>query len=159
METLGIGELSRRTGLRPSAIRYYESLGLLTPSRRGKWRRYTPDAVEQLDVIRMARDLGFGIDEIRTLLNGFSPDTPPSERWRTLAREKLPQIDALIRHATAMKRILEVGLTCRCVRIEDCFIDDCAGVGASAASGLTLVPLRAQPASVRRARSAPGSAT
>jgi MerR family transcriptional regulator, redox-sensitive transcriptional activator SoxR len=152
METLGIGELASRTGLRPSAIRYYESLGLVTATRRGNWRRYTPDAVEHLQVIRMARDLGFGIEEIRTLLNGFSPETPPPERWRRLAQEKLPQLDALLRHALAMKRLLEVGLTCCCVRIEDCFIDDCAGISPSAGSGLTLVPLRAQPASMRRAR-------
>jgi MerR family transcriptional regulator, redox-sensitive transcriptional activator SoxR len=151
METLGIGELARRTGLRASAIRYYESLGLVNASRRGNWRRYTPDAVEHLAVVRMARDLGFGIDEIRTLLNGFSPETPPAERWRQLAQEKLPQLDALIRHASAMKRLLQVGLACRCVRIEDCFIDDCAGVNPNANSGLTLVPLRPQPASLRRA--------
>jgi MerR family transcriptional regulator, redox-sensitive transcriptional activator SoxR len=152
METMGIGELASKTGLRPSAIRYYESLGLVTANRRGNWRRYTPDAVEHLEVIRMARELGFGIDEIRTLLNGFSPETPPPDRWRQLAHEKLPQLDALIRHASAMKRLLEVGLTCRCVRIEDCFIEDCANINTSAGSGLTLVPLRAQPASVRRAR-------
>lgn len=152
METVGIGELAGRTGLRPSAIRYYESLGLLTANRQGKWRRYTPDAVEHLEVIRMARELGFGIDEIRTLLNGFSPETPPPERWRELAQEKLPQLDGLIRHASAMKRLLEVGLTCSCVRIEDCFIEDCAGVNTAAGSSLTLVPLRAQPASMRHAR-------
>jgi MerR family transcriptional regulator, redox-sensitive transcriptional activator SoxR len=153
METIGIGELARLTGVRASAIRYYESLGLLTVSRRGSWRRYSANAVEHLEVIRMARDIGFGIDEIRTLLNGFSSDTPPPERWRQLAQQKLPQIEALIRHASAMKRLLEVGLTCHCVRVEDCFLDDCAGVGTGPGSGLTIVPLRPQPASRRNARS------
>lgn len=154
METFGIGELARRTGVRPSAIRYYESLGLLTAQRSGSWRRYDSDAAEQLEVIRMARDLGFGIDEIQILLNGFSPEAPPAERWRQLAHEKIPQLDALIRHASAMKRLLEVGITCRCVRIEDCFIDDCAGVGTSGGQRLELVPLRPQPASLRQARDA-----
>jgi MerR family transcriptional regulator, redox-sensitive transcriptional activator SoxR len=152
METVGIGELARRTGVQPSAIRYYESLGLLTAGRRGRWRRYTAEAVDHLGAIRMARDLGFSIDEIRTLLNGFSPETPPPERWRQLADEKLPQLDALIRHASAMKRLLQVGLTCGCVRVEDCFIDDCAGVAQGAS--LTLVPLRPQSASLRHAREA-----
>lgn len=155
METIGIGELARRTGLTASAIRHYESLGLLRADRRGSWRRYDADAIEQLKVIRMARDLGFGTEEIRTLLNGFSADTPPSERWRQLASEKLPQLDALIQHATAMKRLLETGLSCRCVRIEDCFLNDCAGVNTSGQAGLTLVPLRPQPASLRKARSRP----
>ena len=153
METFGIGELARRTGVRPSAIRYYESLGVLPePSRNGRWRRYDATAVEHLEVIRRARDFGFGIDEIQTLLQGFSPDTPPPERWRQLAREKLPQLTALIQHASAMKRLLEVGLSCRCVRIEDCFLDDCADVGAAAGNALQLVPLRPQPVSVLNAR-------
>ena len=155
METIGIGELARRTGVRASAIRHYESLGLLSVGRSGSWRCYDAEAVEHVEVIRMARDLGFGIDEIRTLLNGFSRDTPPPERWRQLATEKVPQLDALIQHASAMKRLLETGLSCRCVRIEDCFIDDCADVGTAAGSGLTLVPLRAQPASLRKARGQP----
>jgi MerR family redox-sensitive transcriptional activator SoxR len=155
METIGIGELARRTGVRPSAIRHYESLGLLRASRSGSWRRYDAEAVEHLEVIRMARDLGFGIEEIGTLLNGFSPDTPPPDRWRQLAMEKLPQLDSLIRHAMAMKRLLETGLSCRCVRIEDCFIEDCAGVGTAERSSLKLVPLRPQPASVRKAGSRP----
>jgi MerR family redox-sensitive transcriptional activator SoxR len=155
METIGIGELARRTGVSASAIRHYESLGLLNVWRSGTWRRYDAEAVEHLEVIRMARDLGFGIDEIRTLLNGFSPDTPPPERWRQLATQKVPQLDTLIQHATAMKRLLETGLSCRCVRIEDCFIHDCAGVGTAARSGLTLVPLQPQPASLRNARGQP----
>jgi MerR family redox-sensitive transcriptional activator SoxR len=152
METFGIGELARRTGVRPSAIRYYESLGLLTaPPRTGAWRRYDANAVEHLEVIRMARGMSFSIDEIQTLLNGFSPETPPPERWRQLAREKLPQLDALISHASAMKRLLEVGLSCRCVRIEDCFVHDCAGVGTDGGNGVKLVPLQPRPASVLRA--------
>jgi hypothetical protein len=54
-----------------------------------------------------------------------------------------------------MQRLLDVALGCQCVRIEDCFIEDCAGVNTNAGSGLVLVPLRAQPVSVRRARPAP----
>lgn len=155
METVGIGELARRTGLRPSAIRYYESVGLLAPPRNGGgWRRYDEGAVEHLKAIKMARDLGFSIEDIQTLLNGFSPDTPPPERWRKLAAEKLPQLDLLIRQASAMKRLLEHGLNCGCVRVEDCFINDCAGIGAGKVTALKLVPLTLQPASVLRARAA-----
>jgi DNA-binding transcriptional MerR regulator len=73
----------------------------------------------------MARDLGFSVAEIRTLLNGFSADTPPSERWQHLARRKLPEIDALVQRATAMKRLLEKGLRCDCVSLHDCVLYDC----------------------------------
>ena len=54
------------------------------------------------------------------LLDGFSEDTPPSERWRILAREKLPEIEALVERALGMKQLLERGLRCECLRLEDC---------------------------------------
>jgi MerR family transcriptional regulator, redox-sensitive transcriptional activator SoxR len=128
MEALAIGEVSRRAGMAQSAIRYYESAGLLSgPARSsGGWREFHPEVVDQLKVIRMARELGFSLEEIRTLLNGFSPDTPPSTRWQQLAERKLPEVDALIQRATAMKRLLEKGLRCDCVSIQDCIRYDCS---------------------------------
>jgi MerR family transcriptional regulator, redox-sensitive transcriptional activator SoxR len=126
METMPIGEVARQAGLKASAIRYYEAEGLLdSPGRNSGWRAFHPDVVDRLRVIRMARDLGFALNDIRTLLNGFSPDTPPSERWQQLARRKLPEVDALIQRATGMKRLLEKGLRCDCVSVQDCILHDC----------------------------------
>jgi len=127
MEALGIGEVARRAGMSQSAIRYYESAGLLADQARsgGGWREFHPDVVDQLKVIRLARDLGFSLEEIRTLLRGFSAETPPSARWQQLAQRKLPEVDLLIQRATAMKRLLEKGLRCDCVTIEDCIRYDC----------------------------------
>ena len=128
MELLNIGEVARQADMRQSAIRYYESVGLLKePVRTSGWRRYDPTVVDQLRVIRAARDIGFTLDEIRTLLFGFSPDTTPPDRWLELARQKLPEIDALLVRAQALRKLLETGLSCSCVRIEDCFLDDCSG--------------------------------
>ncbi len=125
---LKIGEVARQAGIPASALRYYESIGLLPPAvRSGGWRRYPPDVLERLLVIRTGRELGFTLDDLRTLLDGFPTDTPAPPRWRALAARKLPVIDDLIRRATAMKKLLHTGLTCDCVRIEDCFIDDCSG--------------------------------
>ena len=125
--SLSIGEVARRSGIRPSAIRFYESVGLVPdPGRAGGQRRYAPAIVDRLVVIKLARELGFALEDIRSLLNGFEPATPPPERWRTLAQEKLPAIDELIRRATAMKRLLEAGLNCHCLTIEQCFLEDCS---------------------------------
>jgi MerR family transcriptional regulator, redox-sensitive transcriptional activator SoxR len=128
MESMAIGEVARLTGMAQSAIRYYEAQGLLSnPGRSGGgWRAFEPGVVDKLKVIRMARDLGFSLDDIRTLLNGFSPDTPPSERWQHLAQRKLPEVDALIQRASAMKRLLEKGLRCDCLSIQDCILYDCS---------------------------------
>ena len=73
----------------------------------------------------MALDLGFSLREIRTLLDGFSADTPPATRWQQLARRKLPEVDALVKRAAAMKQLLEKGLRCDCVTIGDCIAYDC----------------------------------
>ena len=57
-----------------------------------------------------------------TLLHGFAPDTPPAARWQPLAHQKLSELDELIARAQQMKRVLEKGLNCGCLHIEDCAI-------------------------------------
>jgi MerR family transcriptional regulator, redox-sensitive transcriptional activator SoxR len=121
MGEMTIGEVARRAGVRPSALRYYESVGVLpAPRRVSGRRRYEGEVLELLAVVRIAQQAGFTMSEIRTLLHGFSADTPPSARWRTLAREKLPEVEALIERALGMKRLLDRGLRCDCLRLEDC---------------------------------------
>ena len=116
-----IGEVARQAGLRPSAIRYYESAGLLpAPGRVSGWRRYDQTVLTRLAVIELAQRAGFTLAEIRTLLRGFSPNVPPSARWHALARQKVPELEAVIARARAMKRLLEAGLDCGCLRLEDC---------------------------------------
>ncbi len=118
---LSIGAVARQAGLRPSAIRYYESAGLLpAPMRVSGWRRYDATVFVRLAVIHLAQQAGFTLAETRTLLRGFSPRVPPSARWHALARQKLPEIEAVITRARTMKRLLEAGLNCGCLRLEDC---------------------------------------
>jgi MerR family transcriptional regulator, redox-sensitive transcriptional activator SoxR len=122
---MSIGEVAGRAGVRPSALRYYERIGLLpAPERENGRRRYggevLRDVLDRLAVVRVAQQAGFTISEIRTLLDGFSDDTPPSERWQVLAREKLPKVEALVDRAIGMKDLLEKGLRCECLRLEDC---------------------------------------
>jgi len=68
---IGIGALSRRTGVNIETIRYYERIGLLAPPSRstGGHRIYDGDAVRRLGFVRRARELGFTLDEVRTLLD------------------------------------------------------------------------------------------
>lgn len=118
---MAIGEVARRAGINASAIRYYEKVGLLVePGRVNGRRRYGPEVLDVLAVIRVAQRAGFTIAETRTLMNGFSAEDPPSERWRALAREKLAEVEALMGRAEAMKRLLERGLRCECLSIQDC---------------------------------------
>ena len=121
MDGMTIGEVARRSGVRPSALRYYESVVVLpAPERVNGRRRYEGGVLEVLAVVRFARRAGFSIAEIRTFLHGFPEETPPSERWRWLAREKLPEVEALIERVLGTKRLLERGLACECARLEGC---------------------------------------
>ena len=116
-----IGEVARRSGLAPSAIRYYESLGLLPkPSYDGGKRRYDPRVLEWLSLIALAREAGFTMAEIKGLVTGFTPGTRPAARWRELATRKLAQIDEMVARADRMRDLLRVALDCGCFRLEDC---------------------------------------
>jgi MerR family redox-sensitive transcriptional activator SoxR len=123
MEDLSIGEVAQRVGIRTSALRYYERVGLLAAPRRvsGK-RRYDERTVQMVRLIQLAQQAGFSIAEIETLLHGCAPETPPAVRWQPLARKKLEELDQVIAQANRMKRVLETGLNCGCLRIEDCAI-------------------------------------
>lgn len=122
MEELTIGEVAKRAGIRASAIRYYESVEVLpAPQRTNGRRHYDSHVLERLAVIQIAQQAGFSVAEIRTLFNGFTPGTPASARWEALAQQKLVEVDALIRRAQAMKRLLEEGLLrCRCLTLDEC---------------------------------------
>jgi MerR family redox-sensitive transcriptional activator SoxR len=121
MPGMTIGEVAKRAGLAPSAIRYYEKSGLIpAPHRRSKQRRYDPEILGRIAFIQLARDAGFTIRETRTLISGFAPNTKPSARWRTLAEKKLAEIDAQMARARKMQALLKEGFRCGCPALEDC---------------------------------------
>jgi MerR family redox-sensitive transcriptional activator SoxR len=118
---LSISAVARQAGLQPSAIRYYERVGLLPPPARAQGqRRYEARVLQQLAVIGIAQQAGFTIAEIKTLLHGFAASTPAAARWRALAERKLAEVDALIARAHEMKRIIEASLRCGSLNLEDC---------------------------------------
>ncbi len=121
MPSLTITDIARRAGIRPSAVRYYESIGLLPlPLRANGRRRYDEGVLRHLAIIATAQHMGFTIAEISTLLHGFSAETPAWARWQMLAKEKLPEVDALIRKAEGMKQLLQASLACDCLTLDAC---------------------------------------
>jgi MerR family redox-sensitive transcriptional activator SoxR len=115
-----IGEVAERTGFRTSALRYYETTGLLEPADRVSGRRrYDESAVDRLAVIRFCRALDFTLGEIRTLL------TEPrgrrqKARWRALVDDKVVELDETLARVRAMKRVLLVSRDCDCVDVQEC---------------------------------------
>ncbi len=121
MTTLTIGEVAHLAGCRTSALRYYESVGLLpAPPRVNGRRRYPPEILERLTILQFGQQAGFSIAELRSLMVGFGESTPPSERWRGLAERKLQELEALVVTVRGMQRLLREGLRCNCLRWEDC---------------------------------------
>jgi MerR family redox-sensitive transcriptional activator SoxR len=121
MAQLSIGEVARRASVRTSAIRYYEDAGLLPSPRRVSGRRvYDDEIFTRLTLIDMAQEAGFTVAEIRVLMEGFTAETPASERWHALATAKLIEVDAMIARAERMRALLEQALRCGCLRLEDC---------------------------------------
>ena len=121
MDVMSIGEVGRRAGMAPSAIRYYERLGLLPkPARAGGKRRYDASVLEWLSLIALAREAGFTMAEVKRLVAGFTPGTRPAARWQELATRKLAELDAMVARVERMRSVLRVALDCGCFRMEDC---------------------------------------
>lgn len=122
MTDFSISELARRVGLRPSALRYYEQIGILAPAeRRHGQRRYGPEVLYRLAVVQRARRTGFTLDEIRRLFFGFGKAMPVSERWRKLCGRKMIELDSLHQEISEMQRLLQDMMAkCRCGTIEQC---------------------------------------
>ena len=123
MASLTIGKVARRAGLRPSAIRYYESLGILpVPERMNGRRRYDPDILHVLRAIGVAKQAGLSMTELQQLFQASSRPTAPSLVWEQLARRKLADIEAMIQQARTMRALLEEGLRCGCLGWDECVL-------------------------------------
>ena len=120
-DSLLIGELAKRAAVAPSAIRYYESIGLLPEPRRASGqRRYGEDTLRRLEFIAAAQEAGFTLREIGELSDGFDV--------RGLAERKLPEVKAELVRARQRKRWLAAASTCDCRSPDECSLFD----GASA---------------------------
>jgi MerR family redox-sensitive transcriptional activator SoxR len=116
-----IGELSRRTGLNTSAIRYYERMGLLAPPyRTGGQRRYPAEAIHRVLLIRFAGDMGFTLAEVKTFLSGLRDDAPVGPRWKKLAHRKIKEAERTIERSLRLKSLFEHLLRCRCASLQMC---------------------------------------
>ena len=94
LRTLSIGRLAALSGVNLETIRYYERIGLMPrPARtQGGHRAYEAAHVARLSFIRRARDLGFGLDEIHTLLDLAEPSRRPCEEVRAIAEVRLEAV-------------------------------------------------------------------
>ena len=130
MEELTISEVARRSGVRATTIRYYESINVLpSPRRANGRRRYDVAILERLAFIHVAQRLGFTLSEIVLLFEQRETAVPLSERWQAMALHKLADVERLIRHAHEVRQTLISGLECGCENLDeciDCVLKQCA---------------------------------
>ncbi|TKT78392.1 helix-turn-helix domain-containing protein [Aquamicrobium sp. LC103] len=122
---LSIGELSKRTGVKIPTIRYYEQIGLLSEGRRdqGNRRRYEQAAVDRLNFVRHARDMGFEIEAIRDLLHMTETPQQSCHEADSIARAHLADVQRRIRQLEILANELNRMISeCRHGRLVDCRI-------------------------------------
>lgn len=121
-DLLSIGDVAARCGIAPSAVRFYESEGLLRSTRtEGGRRRYERDVLRRLAFIRVAQRVGLSLQEVHEALDEL-PDgrTPTAKDWARLSRAWRPRLDEQIAVLTSLRDDLSSCIGCGCLSLRAC---------------------------------------
>jgi MerR family redox-sensitive transcriptional activator SoxR len=130
---LTIGAVAERTGVAPSALRFYEDEGLIHATRSsGGQRRYPRDTLRRVSFIRVAQQVGLSLGEIREALHSLPERRTPTEKdWHKLSASWRPKLDAQIAMLERLRDRLDGCIGCGCLSLRFCRIlnpDDQAAV-------------------------------
>ena len=135
---LTIGELSARSGVAPSALRFYERRGLIDATRTdGNQRRYERSTLRRLAFIQAGRAAGISLERIGAALGGLPATRTPSRRdWERLSNRWRDDLDARIETLQALRNRLTTCIGCGCLSIDKCDLlnpdDEASARGAGA---------------------------
>lgn len=121
-ELLSIGEVADRSGVPPSALRYYEAEGLVRARRSaGGQRRYERDVLRRLAFIRIAQRVGLTLDEVREALGSLPEERTPTDKdWARLSRSWRPRLDEQIAMLVRLREDLSSCIGCGCLSLRAC---------------------------------------
>lgn len=121
-QTLTIGDLAARSGVAPSALRYYERLGLIRAGRTGgNQRRYERTELRRVAFIRIAQQVGISLEEIRAALDALPGSrTPTSADWARLSATWRGRLDERIALLTKLRDELTSCIGCGCLSLQRC---------------------------------------
>jgi MerR family transcriptional regulator, redox-sensitive transcriptional activator SoxR len=121
-DTLTIGELAARSGVAPSALRYYEKLGLIHATRTtGNQRRYRRAELRRVSFIRIAQQVGVSLEEIRAALAGLpEARTPTRSDWARLSARWRGRLDDQIALLEKLRDQLDGCIGCGCLSLQNC---------------------------------------
>ncbi len=119
---LSIGQVAERTGLAPSAIRFYEQENLVTPFRNaGGQRQFERADIRRLSFVMISQQLGFSIKQIKEALASL-PDsrTPTKADWERLSRQFRQDLDTRIEQMQTLRKRLDGCIGCGCLSLDAC---------------------------------------
>jgi len=141
---MNIGTVAERSGVPPKTIRYYESIGLISPAGRrpNGYRTYSPVDMRTLHFIRRARGLGFSVEDVRGLLDLWRDRSRKSAAVRVLAARHIEALDHKIAELEFMRKVVtNLVKRCRGDARPDCpILDDLGDPGAQPGNGGTRAP-------------------
>ncbi|MGA8988034.1 redox-sensitive transcriptional activator SoxR [Aeromicrobium sp.] len=122
MESLTIGQLARRSGVATSAIRFYESKGLVDSERTsGNQRRYPKATLRRIAFIRTAQRVGLSLEEIGAALSTLPDKRAPTKAdWHRLSTTWRPRLDEQIRRIELLRERLDGCIGCGCLSLRSC---------------------------------------
>ena len=126
LDQLTIGELAERSGVAPSALRYYEAQGLITATRTsGNQRRYERATLRRIAFIRSAQRVGLSLEEITGAL-GNLPDgrTPTTADWARLSQNWRGRINEQIDRLERLRDKLDSCIGCGCLSLQRCALSN-----------------------------------
>ena len=121
-DLLTVGEVSRRSGFAPSALRYYEQQGLVVASRTsGGQRRYERNVLRRLAFVRAARHVGLSLEEVRAALGTLPEGRAPTRAdWTRISRSWRQRLDEQIDALSALRDGLDSCIGCGCLSLKRC---------------------------------------
>jgi len=135
---LSIGELSARSGIAASALRFYEREGLIESRRTdGNQRRYPSVTLRRVALVQAGKAAGIPLERIRLALETLPAGKQPTKRdWERLSRSWAAEVDARIAMLTAIRTRLTTCIGCGCLSLKTCALlnpgDEAAALGAGA---------------------------
>ncbi|HEY0951808.1 redox-sensitive transcriptional activator SoxR [Nocardioides sp.] len=145
MTDLTIGQLAERAGVAPSALRFYESEGLIESLRTaGNQRRYPRATLRRVAFIRSAQRVGLSLEEIHDALRRLPAGRTPSKAdWASLSRSWRPRLDEQIERLQRLRDTLDSCIGCGCLSLRSCALHNPGDVLAERGPG--AVNLEPQP--------------
>ncbi len=125
-DLLTVSQVAERSGFAASALRYYESEGLITSERTtGNQRRYSRQVLRRLAFVKAARNIGLTIEDVRSELDLLPQGrTPTKADWQRISRDWRGRLDEQIRALERLRDGLDSCIGCGCLSLKRCAVSN-----------------------------------